>query len=261
VEPVDRAPSKARLLAGSLFLAQSAMLARPRGESRASLATLNALAAEYCARGRVEEAVPLLEGAVAACDRTLGPHDPDTLVVVGNHGAALAMLGRRAEALPILQANAMARAAVLGEDHPATLNARDAVAVTLRLAGRAHEALVHHRRVVEQRERVLGPAHRDSLVSRMGMAIAEADTGASGRAVQVLDDTIATARSTHDVPAEVTALLRANLALLLADQGERSRAGELLAAALQDGESHLGHSHPSTVAIRRALTDLREPPA
>lgn len=242
-----------RVLAGSLFLAQSAVLARAREETRASLSTLNALAAEYGDRDRAAEALPLLERALAGCVRVLGSHDPDTLIVAGNRGVVLARLGRWDDAVAALQDAVVTRARILGPGHPATAAARDALGVTLRLAGHPREALAHHRTALEDRTRALGPGHADALLSRMGLAIAQAEAGEPDGAVAVLEGAVADDPGTS---VELTALLRTRLALLLAERDEPRRARRLLASALRECEARLGDAHPTTVAVRRASAEL-----
>ena len=51
---------------------------------RQRLAALNERAAAFCAHGRFDDALPLLEQLVAACTARLGADDPDTLIGHGN---------------------------------------------------------------------------------------------------------------------------------------------------------------------------------
>lgn len=254
----DDAGSTGGRLDGSLFAAESAELATRGAATRSSLAALNSLAVELCARERVEEALPLLDRAVDTARRVLGPRDPDTLVVGGNRAVAHAMLGRWADALPLLRANLAERAAALGDTHRATLDARDALAVTLRLAGNLRDAVTTHRLVVAQRLRELGPAHPDTLTSRAGLAVAEAEAGHVEIAVEILDDALALS-ATRGGPPELGPVLRLNLALCLAAAGRRDPALELLTAVLADHEARLGHNDPETAFVRHELARARGP--
>lgn len=252
----DGGDDRPNRLAGSLFAAESAELAGRGEQTRRSLSSRNSLAVEYCARGRVDEAVPLLERAWDGCRTVLGPRDPDTLIVAGNLAAAQALLGRWDDALPMLQANLAERADVLGDTHPATLDARDALAVAQRLAGAVADALVTHRLVTAQRLRELGPAHPDTLTSRMGLAIAEADSGELDIAIEILDDALAVATAQAG-DARLALELRLNLAVCLSAAGEPERARRLLTTVLTDCETRWGHNHPRTVSVRHELSDLR----
>lgn len=242
-------------LSGSLFVLQSAAMTGHGRETRGTLAALNALAAAYCGTDRTEDAIPLLEQAAAGCRRTLGMHDPDTLVVLGNLAAAHAWLGRWDDALPMLRTNLALRGEVLGEEHPATLAARDALAVTLRLAGRPADALGVHEHVTAQRRRVLGPGHRETLTSRMGLALARADVSEIDAAIEILDSALVDAK-VAGADAGTVAALQSNLAHCLATVGAADEARGLLSVALADCESHLGHNHADTIAVRGELARL-----
>ena len=62
-----------------------------------TLETLGNLAYTYQAAGRLDEAIPLLESALADCERVLGDAHPDTLTSRNNLANAYRDAGRLAE--------------------------------------------------------------------------------------------------------------------------------------------------------------------
>ena len=84
----------------------------------------NDLALAYREAGRVAEAVPLLERALAAEEQLLGAGHASTLASRNNLGSAYRATGRPAEAVVLFEQNAAACEALLGADHPRTLASR-----------------------------------------------------------------------------------------------------------------------------------------
>ena len=84
----------------------------------------NDLALAYREAGRVAEAVPLLERALAAEEQLLGAGHPSTLASRNNLGSAYRATGRPAEAVALFEQNAAACEALLGADHPKTVASR-----------------------------------------------------------------------------------------------------------------------------------------
>ena len=82
------------------------------------------LARAYREAGRVAEAVPLLERALATEEQLLGARHPSTLTSRNNLGTAYRATGRAAEAIPLFERNVAACEELLGADDPKTLASR-----------------------------------------------------------------------------------------------------------------------------------------
>jgi len=77
--------------------------------------------------GRVAEAVPLLERALATEEQLLGARHPSTLTSRNNLGSAYRATGRAAEAIPLFEQNVAACEELLGADDPKTLASRQSL--------------------------------------------------------------------------------------------------------------------------------------
>jgi hypothetical protein len=159
-------------------------------------AARNTTASDLFEAGRIDEAVPLFEQALASCRSTLGGEHPDTLTVAGNLGVAYVAAGNRRKGIKLITTNLAARVRVLGDTHPATMTARNALAAAHRISGNADTAVSLAKQVVVQRTRALGPLHLDTLTSRMGLALALAAAGDVTSAQRLLASTMNDAEET-----------------------------------------------------------------
>src|SRR6185436_516232 len=115
----------------------------------------------YMNLGLYAQAEPLLQEALAARRRLLGPEHPDTLTVAQAIGKLRDLGGRSQEAEAINREVVEARTRVLGPDHPDTLTSMNSLANSFARQGRYQEAEPLYRRTLTARRRVLGDAHPD----------------------------------------------------------------------------------------------------
>jgi tetratricopeptide (TPR) repeat protein len=76
-------------------------------------------------QGEYAAARPLLERALAICERTLGPDHPATATSLNNLALLLYRQGEYAAARPLYERALAIRKRTLGPDHPQTRQARD----------------------------------------------------------------------------------------------------------------------------------------
>jgi len=81
--------------------------------------------------GRLEEALPHLEGAVDGRRRTLGARHPRTLVSMTNLGQLYRRLGRLADAASVYEESLDAKREVFGPEHPETLTSINNLSLVL----------------------------------------------------------------------------------------------------------------------------------
>ena len=98
------------------------------------------LAGAYWSAGRLEQAVPLFERALADCERILGADHPGTLTARGNLAAAYWSAGRLEQAIDLHKKNLTEVLHVLGPDHPHTRLFRKNLADAYRAVGRNEDA-------------------------------------------------------------------------------------------------------------------------
>jgi hypothetical protein len=117
------------------------------------------LADAYVQDGRIAEALPVLEAALADREAALGPQHPDTamarLLVARSLGAA----GRESEAIKQYEQAAVARERMLGPGHRDTLAVRLELATAYYEAGRMSDGVKVLRRALADCERYLGADH------------------------------------------------------------------------------------------------------
>ena len=156
-----------------------------------TLNSRNSLAAAYLAAGRVADAIPLFEQALAVRQRILGPGDPETLTSRNNLASAYQDAGQVAEAIRLYETNLEVREQLLGPEHPSTLNSQGNLAAAYRDAGRLAEAIPLLEQTLAVRERVLGPVHPDTRTSRKSLARAYQDAGRDSDASPLLQENLA----------------------------------------------------------------------
>jgi tetratricopeptide (TPR) repeat protein len=141
--------------------------------------------------GRLEEARPLYELALAGRRSTLGDSHPDTLFSQMNLAMLLHASGLHAEHDAIVADVVARRRAVLGDRHPHTLFARHRHGLALHHSGRLAEAAREMEEVCQLQTAVLGRRHKETLSSRALLARiwrAQGRAGAVEEAQAVVED-------------------------------------------------------------------------
>ena len=115
------------------------------------------------ARGRVNDARPLIESAAEGYARTSGPTHPSTRAATYNLGWLLMDLDDTEAALDVFGRNLEASLEAMGADHPDTISAKAAYANALAAGERHDEAIEQMEDVLERARRVHGPEHPSTL--------------------------------------------------------------------------------------------------
>ena len=123
------------------------------------------------AEGRLDEARPLLERALAESRAVHGDTHPDTLILITNLGTLLQDQRRLDEAQPLLEEAVAGFRAVRGDTHPDTLNSISSLGALLRDAGQLDEARPLLEEALAGNRAVHGDTHRDTLVSMLRLGI------------------------------------------------------------------------------------------
>ena len=130
--------------------------------------------------GRLKEALPMLEKALAAMKARPNPDQRGLLLSMTNLGVMYREAGRRDEARLFREVVGMMKSR-RGPDHPDTLYAMHNLAVTCYQAGRLDEAIPLFEEVVKLRKKKLLPDHPDTLASTDGLVEAYLVCAAVGR--------------------------------------------------------------------------------
>ncbi|MFH0945986.1 MAG: tetratricopeptide repeat protein, partial [Planctomycetota bacterium] len=202
---------------------------------------------------KYEEALPLLEEALAVQKGRLKEDHPSVLTLRVNLAQALEGLGRPQEADALLAAVTTAGERVWGPEHKTLLTAQSNRASLLRSMGRLDEALPLSEKVLAARTRLLGETHEETLATLsnhcsllLSLGKAEEALPYGRRAADLLEQIRG-----PDHPHTWTA--RLNLASALHDVGRLDEALALMQDVARRRRQALGDDHPSTLILENNL--------
>ena len=224
------------------------------GHGHASaLVALDHLAATYENAGRLTDAIPLLERALADHERIQGASHTDTVRARGSLAEAYEAAGRRADAIGVHVRCLADLERVHGPDHPDTLTARESLAHAYRLAGQLKEAIPIFERTLADRERVQGPDNPDTLTARGNLAYAYRLAGRMKQAIPLYRRTLADRERVQGADHPDTLTARGNLAAAYHTARRMKDAIPLYEQTLIDRERIQGPDHPDTLTARGNL--------
>ena len=236
----------------------SATAADPSAEQIAAWQTLNQRVVQAYQAGRVSDAVPLAQQAVALAKSSFGPRDPRTLTSMNNLAEVLQDQGRFGEAEPLLRETLQLRREVLGPRHPDTLTSTNNLALVLADQGRYGEAEPLYRETLRLYREVLGPRHPNTLTSMNNLAAVLEDQGRYGEAEALYRETLQLRREVLGPRHPDTLTSINNLAFVLEDVGRYAEAEPLHRETLQLSREVLGPHHPNTLTSMNNLAAVLE---
>lgn len=198
----------------------------------------------YERRGAYEQALPLLEQAVALGRRTLGP-SRELAQSLNDLGVTRGQVAELDAARAALESALAMRREILGEEHPETAISHSELGRTLFDLGRLDEAEARFRSALAIRRKVLGPADHETATSMsdLGHLLREKGDRAGAEALfrEALAVTLRSSGPKH--PNAATAL--ANLALIVNMRGDHAAAEAMFRESLALGRASLGREHPA----------------
>mgnify|MGYP000845717987 FL=1 len=213
----------------------------------------NAVAQAYESAGRLDEAIPLYEKALADSVRVLGRDHPDVLGARNNLAVAYRVMGRLSEAIALFEEVVADSVRVLGPDRPQALASRGNLAVAYQEEGRIDEAIPLFEEVVADSVRVLGADHPHTLVSRTNLAGAYREEGCLDEAIPLYEEVLADHVRILGDDHPHTLVSRIDLAGAYRAAGRLGEATTLFEGVLADHVRILGDDHPLTFTARNAL--------
>ncbi|MBU3729580.1 MAG: serine/threonine protein kinase, partial [Phycisphaerales bacterium] len=226
--------------------------------ARAVLASMNDLGEVLLARGRTQDAAPLLEGAYAARLESLGPDHPDALVSMHNLALLRDAQARLAEAEALYAALLDRRARVIGPDADGTLRTRVNLAEVQRQLGKRAEALSNLDVVVPVRTERLGADHPETLSARQSRALILRTSGRLADATVELDAILPAMQRVLGESHADTVSARHSAASIRRDSGDVAGAEREFRALAGILESSLGPDHVRTLIVRNDLAAALE---
>ena len=227
-------------------------------KSASTLRAQNDLGEVLLARGRAQEAAPLLESTHAARVAMLGPDHPDSLVSLHNLALLRDAQARLTDAEALNVELVERRARVLGPDADGTLRSRANLADVQRQLGKRADALANLDAVVAVRIARLGEDHPETLSARQSRALILRVSGNGQAARAELDAIMPLMERVLGSSHADTVSARHSAASIRRDSGDVAGAEvefRDLAAIL---ESTLGPDHVRTLIVRNDLAAALE---
>jgi serine/threonine protein kinase/Tfp pilus assembly protein PilF len=197
----------------------------------------------YVRRGAYEQAVPLLDQAIALGRRTLGP-SRELAQSLNDLGVARGERAELAAARAALEEALAMRLKVLGEEHPEVAISHSELGRTLFDLGRLGEAEAHFRAALAIRQKVLGPGDHETATSMSDLGHLLRRKGDRAGAEALFRETLAVTRTSSGPRHPDVATALANLALTVDERGDHAAAEAMLREALAIGRASLGREHP-----------------
>jgi tetratricopeptide (TPR) repeat protein len=233
-----------------------AKIQRVGGNDRLEAQRLNWAGALVQSEGKLEEARPLFEQALALRTRVYGPEHPEVGKTLFNMAFLLEEQGRFDDAMPV-EARALAvLEAALGREHPLTAHVLQLEADLLRSEGDAAKAVPLARRAVEVKERAMGAGH--PFVAEAYWVLGDALHGV-GQDDEALTDFHRARDAFSKLEGEAhpdVAQVLASESQLLHDQHQDPAAEELAQRCVDVYERTLGAQHPRLVKPLWILADI-----
>jgi tetratricopeptide (TPR) repeat protein len=211
------------------------------------------LADSYAAAGRLAEAVPAVEEALADRERILGPQHPDTVSARVSAARSLEAAGQLPEAIALFEQAVTARERLFGPAHRDTVSVRLQLADAYSAAGRHDDSLRLHEQTLAAAERDLGPLHAATMSARAGLAAEQLTAGQPREAVAGFQRTLADRERASGAGHPETLAVRAQLANAYRFAGKLRDAFREYERVLADRARALGDDHPDTITARGNL--------
>jgi tetratricopeptide (TPR) repeat protein len=211
------------------------------------------LSAAYSAAGRMSEAMPIFETALADRELELGPDHPDTLAARVKLADCYAASGRDAEAIALYEQALAESERMFGTAHRDTLTVRASLAAVYQTAGSPVDSVALYERTLAECEDKLGPTHRDTLTARGSLGAAYQSVGQLTEALAAYQRTLADRERTQGNDHPDTVATRASLAAALRVAGRLKEAVPHYERVLADRERIQGADHADTMTARGNL--------
>ncbi len=199
------------------------------------------------------QAVTLLDHAIAAQTRVLGPDAPDTLASMAALGKAQTNLGHLDDSEKLLRKVLATQQRVLGSEDPATLDTAGRLADTLIQEGKFAEAESLIRRTLASQQRTLGPERQESLESMRTLALLLENEGKLAEAESFGRESLALHERVLGEDPPGTLHSRNALALTLSDERRYAEADKLFRENVAASARVLGPNHANTLVFLNNL--------
>jgi Flp pilus assembly protein TadD len=182
------------------------------------------------AREQYAPAEELLRKSLATREKTRGPEDRSTMVVLNELSLAVRGQGKFDEAEQMTRRNRDTTVKNLGPDHPDALASGTNLANLLDVLGREDESISLLRDLLERSRRVMGATHPTTMQITIGLGTTLIDTNNPKDAVAVLEPALPAMREVFGEEHGTTLNLMNNLAIAHERAGDIEKASTTLAS-------------------------------
>ena len=235
-----------------------------------TLASLDRLGLHLAQQGRLDDALPLLEEALAARLSELGDGHIDTLSTASNLGDVLLKKGKKAiadgrgktaehalhRARDLFQTAAAGTSLALGSAHEETITAFGYLAEVLMTLGELGAAEVLYRQTLEGLRAAKGDGHPDSLLVLNALADAVKKQGRLADALALYEEALEGCCEAFGELDEFTVSCLHKIGALLKEEGRYAQALDRFEEALVGYTALFGAAHPKTLSTMHELGDL-----
>jgi tetratricopeptide (TPR) repeat protein len=227
-----------------------------RGQGAGSLSDRVSLGHALVAANQVGDAITVLAGALADCERQRGVDHLDTLALRDELAAAYRAAGQSADATRLYRRTLAARERIQGRRHPDAMTTREQRAAAYLADDRMKDALASYKRALADRERTQGLDHPSTLSVRRNLAAAYHSAGRMAMAMQLYEQTCAECERVLGAEHPDTLACRASLAYVYYAVGRLTDAITLLRDTVASCERVLGAGDPLTQTARQSLANI-----
>ncbi len=210
------------------------------------------------AHGRLEEAIPHIEDALARARASFGNQSEVTFVMAGALGNLLWQVDRLDEATPLMAAACEMGIALYGADNPDVLVMHNNLAYLYNANGDQALALETFEQVLKDKIRVLGELNSSTAMGYNAVAKQLYNMDRPAEAIPFHERALAIADSLLGDADVRTQSFRGSFALSLIDLGRPAEAEPILTGVYDAMVGLSGPEHPNTRKIAGVLADLYE---
>lgn len=204
--------------------------------------------------GRLADAKPLFERALALDEATRGPDHPEVATRLNNLGVAVAAAGQAADAAPLLQRALEISTSALGDDHPTIATRLSNLGLILSAQKRSTEAKPLLERALAIDERVYGADDPGVATDLSSLGVALTELGEPSQAEPLFRRAISLNEATYGEHHPNIATDLTNLGVALIASRRFREAVGVYQRALAIDEAVYGAEHPVVASDLRSLS-------
>jgi CHAT domain-containing protein/tetratricopeptide (TPR) repeat protein len=213
--------------------------------------------ANLMAMGKLAEARPVIEQALAVAQKGFGPDHPSSLWAQNSLGDVLRVRGDARRALPLYEAVVKGCAGRMGADFPDCLTYRNNLATCLRELGRVPQALELMEAVWRASQQALGPEHLLTVLYQGELGLQLSAAGQSMPGLDLLRQAIASCAGSLEESNPYCLAMQGKLVSAAEQLGLFVLAREQADRLLRAGRASLPPGHPLAEEIERLRASLR----